>query len=141
MYIQCIYLSLILDIEFDEWNEYPYNLERKPFKTVCKCDEWGVSDVGDLALVTIYRCRWQNFDVSGNLLILVTKMASIVNISKLSPTHFVSNIDVTDEWMWRTCYKCDNLRCDKCYKFHRTKWLWFWWFLREWFFLSYFQAV
>ena len=92
MYIQCIYLSLILDIEFDEWNEYPYNLERKPFKTVWKCDEWGVSDVGDLALVTIYRCRWQNFDVSGNLLISVAKMASIVNISKLSPTHFVSNI-------------------------------------------------
>ena len=74
-----------------------------------RCEISGNSYIGDLKLVVIFGCWWQNFhlgDIFPILLsdanvtrywMLVTKRAKTVTIIfNLSPTHFVSYIDVTE---------------------------------------------
>ena len=53
----------------------------------------GYIDVGDFMLVIIVRCWWRTFDIGDIFWLSAMKTVKILtNISKLSPTHFVSNI-------------------------------------------------
>ena len=60
-------------------------------------------DVSDFMLVTDFRdyfsvlCWWPIFDVDAKLLMLVTWL--FTNIQNLSPTHLVTNIDLTHNFI------------------------------------------
>ena len=80
---------------------------------------FGYIDVGEFMLVTIFGCWRQNFDI-GDLFwmllpdannkkqrMLATKSAkTVTNVSKLSPTYFVSNI--------RRQHRCSRFSYQKC---------------------------